>query len=126
MLAEFLCRSESNPVWVAVNRLYDMGGASMVALGAVSVLLLAVIFWKIVRFAVLGIWLRRRATRVVTLIAQGQNARAQTELARGRGLRVQLLRYCLASCANSSLSGAELREDIQIFGTQLIREARSA
>jgi biopolymer transport protein ExbB len=101
----------------------EMGGGAMWAIGALSVLTLAVIFWKICQLAWLGAWSGGRVTRrALDLWAGAQHGQALALLARRRSLRATVIRAAMQAARDPALSdeGAQA-ETLRVARAQLAR-----
>jgi biopolymer transport protein ExbB len=73
------------------------GGAAIWVIGALSVILLALILWKTWRLAVTGAFSRSRAERALVLWQSGSTAQALALVQAGRGLCARMLSVAFAS-----------------------------
>ncbi len=78
----------------AVEFLVD-GGPSIWAIGALSVITVALILWKIWRLACIGAWSKNRAIYAVTLYERGDAAAARTHVMRRTGIRSKVIHVAL-------------------------------
>jgi len=100
----------------------DRGGLMIWAIGALSVVTLALIMWKLWRLARLGLWAGSRAERAVALWCAGQPAEARAALAGPRGLRARLVAAALEALA--TLPEAVAREEVTRIARRDLAEAR--
>ena len=101
----------------------EMGGGAMWAIGALSVLTLTVILWKIVQLAALGAWSGGRVTRrALGLWAQSNRADAVLLLKKRRSLRAHVIRAAMQAASDPALSyEAAQAETLRVAQAQLAR-----
>lgn len=89
--------------------LIERGGPAMAVIAALSVLSLAVILWKLWRFAMAGAWARRRAERLTEAFLAGAHPAAPV---RG-GVRLLFAARVIELVRSGRLSGEGLREEVE-------------
>ncbi|WP_232830634.1 MotA/TolQ/ExbB proton channel family protein, partial [Oceanicella sp. SM1341] len=99
------------------------GGPAMWAIGALSVLTVALILWKLLRFSVSGIWRRRRAEVALALWEQGRDEEAIAHARSGHGILSRFVRGTMERVR--SLPDAAAREQTESHAMDLLHEARS-
>ncbi|MEM8554159.1 MAG: MotA/TolQ/ExbB proton channel family protein [Pseudomonadota bacterium] len=95
----------------AVIVFLEQGGPAIWAIGALSVITLALILWKIWRLASIGAWGGKRVDHAVTLWAGGQHAEAKLALNRGGGLRGRVVRVAFAELSRPDFDETRAREE---------------
>lgn len=100
-----------------------MGGPAMWVIAALSVVTLALILWKLWRFALAGAWSGLTSERAVALWAEGRTAEAAAAVAARRGLRARLVAAAMA--ARGALPDAAAREETGRVARGLLAEART-
>lgn len=103
----------------------DRGGPAMWAIGALSVLTLALILWKVFDLARLGAWSGGSVPRAVDLWRHGQRDAAGSLLAQRRGARARLGLAAMAAAGAGALDGRERREEVTRVARVLLAEARA-
>ncbi|MCV6595836.1 MAG: MotA/TolQ/ExbB proton channel family protein [Mangrovicoccus sp.] len=103
----------------------EQGGPAIWAIGALSVITVALILWKIWRLMLLGAWAGQRAERAVELWQSDRPEEAMTIVAKGGGLRAQVVRAAFAARQDPSLSDAHAREETGRVARQLLTKARA-
>lgn len=103
----------------------DMGGGAMWAIGALSVLTLTVILWKIMQLSWLGAWSGGRVTRrALALWAAHDRKGALALLANRRSLRAHVIRAAMQAARDPALSNAAAQaETLRVARAQLTRAA---
>ncbi|MEM7058143.1 MAG: MotA/TolQ/ExbB proton channel family protein [Pseudomonadota bacterium] len=101
----------------------EKGGIAIWAIAALSVLTVAIILWKLWRFAVMGIWRRKRADTAVDLWQQHQDLDALEIAMAGRGLRARLAATAMR-CADD-WPEADGREETVRVAKGLLAESRT-
>ena len=100
----------------------DRGGPAMVAIAALSVATLALIFWKLWQFLRLGVWGGAPVEAALAAWRQGDRDAAQSALARGKGLRVSVIAAAMA--AAQRLPGPAAREETERHARRALAETR--
>jgi len=103
----------------------EQGGPAIWAIGALSVITVALILWKIWRLMVLGAWAGQRAEKAVGLWQADRADEAVNVVAKGGGLRAQVVRAAFAARQDPSLNDAHAREETGRVARQLLTKARS-
>jgi biopolymer transport protein ExbB len=106
--------------------LLTRGGPVIWAIGALSVLTLALILWKLFRLSALGAWSGGRVTGEA--IALWQAGEAQTALARlapRRSVRARLAHAAMTAYRDPALSPEAAREDTTRIARGLLAELRA-
>lgn len=100
----------------------DRGGPAMVAIAALSVATLALIFWKLWQFLRLGVWGGAPVEAALAAWRQGDRDAAHRALASGKGLRVAVLAAAMA--AAQRLPGPAAREETERHARRALAETR--
>lgn len=95
------------PSLSAMTTFLQTGGPALWAIAALSVLLLALVLWKLWRFSEAGAWRRGKAERAVEALCAGQAA----DLG-GGGLRMRFVRDCREVLDRPNLTESQQREEI--------------
>ncbi len=103
--------------------LLGRGGPVIWAIGALSVIALAIILWKVWRLLRAGAWRRARAERALALWHEGRGREALSEAARGRGYLARLVAAVLAALTVEGLPGPAVREEAERVAKGLLAEA---
>lgn len=104
----------------AIFEFLTRGGPAMWVIAGLSVLVVAVVLWKVFDLLRLGIWARARAERAVAAWASGANPDLS-----GGGLRGRVVAQAMALRRTPSLSEAAAREEITRLAKQGLVQARS-
>jgi len=104
--------------------LLALGGAAIWVIAALSVLTVALILWKLWRFARLGAWSGRRSRRAVALWQAGQEADALRAVTGARGLRARIVHTAIAACRDTRLTPIEAEAEATRVARALLAEAR--
>lgn len=108
-LAEFLAR----------------GGPAMWAIGALSVIALAIALWKVWRLVRGGAWRGSHARRAVALWRAGDAAGALAEARAGRGYLARLVAATIAALVEEGLEGEAASEEAERVARALLAEVAS-
>ncbi len=100
----------------------SMGGPAMWVIAGLSVVTLALILWKLWRFALVGAWSGLASERAVSLWSGGRGAEAAAAVAGRRGLRARLVAAAMA--ARGAMPDAAAREETGRVARGLLAEAR--
>ncbi|KGB80412.1 MAG: flagellar motor protein MotA [Confluentimicrobium sp.] len=112
--------------WQAALDFLAMGGPSIWAIAALSVITLALILWKIWRLAALGAWSGgRQVTAAVGLWAEGREGEALRLLAQRQTIRAALTRAAMAARHDATLDDDAARDETQRVARDLIARAKS-
>ncbi len=109
----------------AAAGLLERGGPALWAIGALSVVGLAVILWKVWRLLRTGAWRGAKARRAVRLFLEDRPAEALAAARTGRGLRARLVAATLAALLERGYDAALAREEASRVAKGLLAEARS-
>jgi len=102
------------------------GGPVVWAIGAVSVLTLALILWKLYRLSALGAWSGGRATgEAIALWQRGDHDSALSRLAPRRSVRARLAHAAMIAHRDAGLSDHAAREDTTRIARALLAELRA-
>lgn len=104
--------------------LLDKGGLAIWAIVALSVVTVALILWKLWRFAYLGVWRTARAERAVELWQNARDREALEHAAAGRGIRARLVTIAMR-CSMDTWATSDAREETVRNAKNLLAEARS-
>lgn len=108
-----------------VTDFLDRGGPVMWLIAALSVLVLALILWKLWRLALLGAWSGATSERAVGLWTGGDGASA-LRLVEGRGsMRARLVRAAIGARMDAGLSEDKAREETTRVAKSELARARS-
>jgi biopolymer transport protein ExbB len=112
--------------WAIALTFLENGGPSIWAIAALSVITVALILWKIYRFALLGAWSGgRRVQRAVALWADGEERAAATLLKKRPTIRAVLTRSAMETRLDSSLDDAAARAETQRVAREQLALAQS-
>ena len=104
----------------------DLGGPAMWAIALLSVLTIALILWKIMRFLGLGIWSGGRKTaQALDLWAGGDCDAALTHLQGRQSARAQLARAAMMAALNPRLDREAAEAETTRVARSLLEQARS-
>lgn len=103
----------------------DRGGVVVWVIGALSVIALAVILWKVWRLWAMGVWSRSKTPQAVDLWLRGDTEAAVRLLAGRQGARARLARFVMAAGVDERLDATALREAATLEARRLLAEARS-
>jgi len=100
--------------------LLDRGGAVIWIIAALSVIGLAVIFWKVWRLAVLGAWGGARAEAAVDAF----RLHGRADAGEGGGLRLVVARAAMRAVTDARLTSEQAREETERVARRSLAEAR--
>lgn len=100
------------------------GGPTLWLIAVLSVLLLAIILWKIWRLALAGAWTGGATHSALDLWAKGDTAQAVSLLKGRRSLRARLARAAMLARQDPTLSDAQAREETARIARAELAEAR--
>lgn len=104
----------------------EMGGPSIWAIAALSVITLALVLWKIWDLSLSGAWTGGRVVRrALDHWAKGDEATAQTMLEPRRSCRALLVRAAMQAHSDPSLTEAAAKEETTRVARQLLARIRS-
>ncbi|MEL7444196.1 MAG: MotA/TolQ/ExbB proton channel family protein [Pseudomonadota bacterium] len=115
--------SATTDLFGPAGELLDKGGVAIWAIAVLSVLTLAIILWKIWRYAVTGVWRRTRAETAVELWLAGEDAMARETASQGRGVRARVTGVAIESALTRDVASAR-EETIRVAKGELA-QARS-
>lgn len=107
-----------------VSDALSRGGTAMWVIAALSVVTLAVIFWKIWRFLWLGVWGGSDMGPALAAWAAGDWDGAEALLRGSRGIRARVARVAMALRRDRKLTDAQAREEVTRLALAELREAR--
>lgn len=108
----------------ALIQFLDRGGPALWLIGALSVLTLALILWKLWRFALMGVWSGAATARAVELWAAGQSDPAIATVSGRRSLRARLAHAAMAARLDDTLGPDAAREETARVAKADLAEAR--
>ncbi|MFT6773646.1 MAG: biopolymer transport protein ExbB [Paracoccaceae bacterium] len=100
-----------------------LGGPALWAIALLSLATAALIIWKAMAFARLGVWRRARAERAVALWQAGRAAAALTEAEAGAGLRARFAAAALSARSDPAMTDDWAREEAARVGRRLLSDA---
>jgi len=100
-----------------------LGGPAIWAIALLSLVTLALIIWKALAFARLGVWRRARAERAVDLWQAGRAAAALTEAEAGVGLRAHFAAAALRARSDPAMTDDWAREETARVGRRSLADA---
>ena len=100
-----------------------LGGPAIWAIGALSVLAVALILWKVWRLALLGAWSKGKAQDAVAAFVAGRAEEARAIVEGRRGVRSRVTAHAMA--ARASMAEADAREETTRYAKRALAEARS-
>ncbi|OZB20491.1 MAG: flagellar motor protein MotA [Rhodobacterales bacterium 34-62-10] len=103
----------------------ERGGVVMWVIAAMSVLTLALIFWKLWRFAVTGLWRKAQAEQAVALWIVGQDSAALLMVTPASGVRSRVVAQAMTALRDPILSQDGARDEILRVARRELNEARS-
>jgi biopolymer transport protein ExbB len=103
----------------------ERGGVVMWIIAALSVLTLALILWKLWRFAVTGLWRRAQADQAVTLWIAGQDRAALNSLIPAKGIRSRVVAQAMAALRDPGLSPDGARDEVLRVARRELNTART-
>ena len=104
-------------------RLFTDGGPIVYLIAALSVAAIALSIWKIIRFASIGVWGRKRARRAALLWADGQEQAALDDAALGRGPASQVVAAAMQALRDGAPEG-KARERAARLAKEKLAELR--
>jgi len=99
------------PTLAALRSVLDQGGAAIHVIAALSVVTLAVILWKLWRFARIGAWSTRRSARAVDAWTRNRPDAAEAAVAASAGVRDRVVSAALAAVARPGMTEDHAREE---------------
>lgn len=115
-------QAPASPIQAALDFLV-LGGPAIWAIGALSVLAVALILWKVWRLALLGAWSKGKAQDAVAAFVAGRADEARAIVEGRRGVRSRVTAHAMA--ARASMAEADAREETTRFAKRALAEARS-
>ena len=103
----------------------ERGGVVMWIIAALSVLTLALILWKLWRFALTGLWRKSQAEQAVALWIAGQDSAAVNLLTPAMGIRSRVVVQAMAALRDPGLSPAGARDEVLRVARQELNAART-
>lgn len=103
----------------------ERGGVVMWIIAALSVLTLALILWKLWRFALTGLWRRAQAEQAVALWVAGQESAAVAMLHSASGIRSRVIARAMAALRDPVLSPDGARDEVLRVARRELNTARS-
>ena len=103
----------------------ERGGPTLWLIAALSVVMLALILWKIWRLARMGAWSGAATKRAVALWAQGDRDGALNALAGRASLRARLALVAISARCDPKLNDSAAREETARHAKADLAEARS-
>lgn len=103
----------------------ERGGVVMWVIAAMSVLTLALIFWKLWRFAVTGLWRKAQAEQAVALWIAGQDTAALRMVASASGIRSRVVSQAMTALRDPGLSQDGARDEVLRVARRELNAARS-
>ena len=101
------------------------GGVALWVIAAVSVLMVAIILWKLWRLSAAGTWRRARADRAMAAWLRHDGDTARQIARAGHGARARLIATAIEAAATEGLAEDLAREETGRIAKGLISEARS-
>ncbi|MFY0619189.1 MotA/TolQ/ExbB proton channel family protein [Shimia sp.] len=114
-----------NARWAEAQSFLEMGGPSIWAIAALSVLTLALILWKVWRLVLMGAWAGRTTERAVDLWTNGQTTAARDLLIHRRSIRAVVARTAIIARLNGTFNATDLREEVERVAQRQLSRARS-
>lgn len=108
----------------ALIQFLDRGGPALWLIGALSVLTLALILWKLWRFALMGAWSGAATARAVELWSTGQTDPAIATVSGRRSLRARLAHAAMVARLDETLGPDAAREETARVAKADLAEAR--
>mgnify|MGYP005752339583 CR=1 FL=1 len=102
----------------------ERGGVVMWIIAALSVLTLALILWKLWRFALTGLWRRAQAEQAVALWVAGQESAAVALLNPASGIRSRVIVRAMAALRDPVLSPDGARDEVLRVARRELNTAR--
>ena len=109
----------------ALIEFLERGGPTLWLIAALSVVMLALILWKIWRLARMGAWSGAATKRAVALWAQGDRDGALNALAGRASLRARLALVAISARCDPKLNDSAAREETARHAKADLAEARS-
>jgi biopolymer transport protein ExbB len=103
----------------------ERGGVVMWIIAALSVLTLALILWKLWRFALTGLWRKSQAEQAVALWIAGQDSAAVNLLTPAMGIRSRVVVQAMAALRDPGLSPAGARDEVLRVARHELNAART-
>ncbi|MGF1503027.1 MAG: MotA/TolQ/ExbB proton channel family protein [Paracoccaceae bacterium] len=108
-----------------VFELLDRGGIAIWAIGALSILTVAIVLWKIWQLSALGAFRRARAEDALAAWARGEDARARELAEAGSGASAQVVATAIRAHGTPGLAPADARAETTRVAKRLLGEAQS-
>lgn len=102
----------------------DRGGPVLWLIAGLSVLTLALIFWKVMQLLRLGAWSGSATAQAMHALGTGNTAAAIAHVQNRRSIRARLATHALATRANPAFSEADAREEVARFARADLAQAR--
>lgn len=103
----------------------ERGGVVMWIIAALSVLTLALILWKLWRFALTGLWHKAQAEQAVMLWVLGQDTEAVSMLTPARGIRSRVVAQAMAALRDPHLTPDGARDEVLRVARRELNAART-
>jgi biopolymer transport protein ExbB len=103
----------------------ERGGVVMWIIAALSVLTLALILWKLWRFALTGLWHKAQAEQAVMLWVSGQDTEAVSMLTPARGIRSRVVAQAMAALRDPGLTPDSARDEVLRVARRELNAART-
>lgn len=108
-----------------ITALIGRGGAVMWIIAALSVLTLALIFWKLWRLTFAGVWRTTQAQQGISLWISGRDKDALVLMSVPHGVRARVLAGAMAALRDPSLTRDDAREEALRLARRALQDARS-
>lgn len=122
-MSEHLVETTPTPPLTAALNFLVLGGPAIWAIAALSVIVVAIILWKIWRLALIGAWSRGRAQDAVNAVQAGRTDDALSIVAGRRGVRSRVV--VAAMRARTALPEPAAREETTRVAKAELASARS-
>lgn len=121
-MADTIIAAPTNPLAAALDFLL-LGGPAIWAIAALSVIVVAIILWKIWRLALIGAWSRGRARDAISVLQSGRIDQALSIVDGRRGVRSRVV--AAAMRARAAMPEPAAREETTRVAKAELASARS-
>lgn len=116
--------SAESPMELA-SGLLDKGGIAIYVIAGLSVLMVALILWKLLRLVAIGAWRRARAERAVRLWLEGNRAAATERVATGNAACTKLVRTAIRTASHPAASQLQAEVETTRVAKRILDDAKS-
>lgn len=107
------------------NGILERGGIAIYVIAALSVLMFAIVLWKLWRLLAIGAWRRARAERGVLLWMEGNRAAAVERVATGNAACTKLVRTAIRTASHPAASQLQAEVETTRVAKRILDDAKS-